>query len=295
MWGKIKIIKYSKIWLTFSFLLVLSAIFSLIMFKLNFSIDFTGGSVLSVKMEKSPPLFEIRQTLGGLNIPEINIRSQADNVYVFRTSLLSEEQHQKIIEVLVKKFGKVEDLRFESIGPLIGNELKKKSLYAVAVASVMIIVYLALAFKKATGFVSSWSFGVIAVIALLHDLIITMGVFAVLGKFLGVTIDSLFVTALLTILGYSVHDTIVIFNRIKENLSKYAGKFSDIVDKSIQQTMTRSIHTSLTTLLPLASIYVFGGESIRFFALALIIGIIVGTYSSIFVAPPLLVIWQKRK
>ncbi len=294
MWEKIKIIKYSKIWLGLSLLLVSLAVLFLVLYKLNFGIDFTGGSILVVKIEKSPAISEIKQTLVLLNIPEFNI-VQSDDVYTFRTAELSEEQHQKVLEILREKFGKVEDLRFEAIGPVIGKELKKKSLYAVIVASVMIIVYLALAFRKASGIVSSWVFGIIAVVALIHDLLITMGIFSILGKFWGITIDSLFVTALLTILGYSVHDTIVIFNRIKENLGRYSGKFSDIVDKSIQQTMTRSLNTSLTTLLPLFTIYFFGGESIRFLALALIIGIIVGTYSSIFLAPPILVIWQKRK
>jgi preprotein translocase subunit SecF len=194
---------------------------------------------------------------------------------------------------LQEKFGSINEVRFDSIGPVIGKELQRKAVIAIILVLAGIIVYLAYAFRKITGgLVSSWAFGVNAILALIHDVLITIGFFAILGYFFKVEIDTLFVTALLTVIGFSVHDTIVVFDRIREGLKKHYGEvFENIVNNSINETIVRSINTSFTTLLVLVALYIFGGETIRYFALALIFGIIVGTYSSIFVASPLLLIW----
>lgn len=199
---------------------------------------------------------------------------------------------------------------FESIGPTVGRELMQRSVYAVLAVLAAIIIYIAWAFRKVSQPVASWKYGVAAVIALTHDVLIPIGIFAVLGRFLGVEVDILFVTALLTILGFSVHDTIVVFDRIRENLAhsrhrispparggdrEGEGGFEEIVNISVNQTVRRSINTSMTAFLALAAIFLFGGETIKYFVLALMLGIIFGTYSSIFIASPILVVWNNWK
>ncbi|MBI2637183.1 MAG: protein translocase subunit SecF [Parcubacteria group bacterium] len=189
----------------------------------------------------------------------------------------------------------VSEDRFESIGPTIGQELKQKSIYAIIAVIVAIVLYIAWAFRKVSEPVSSWKYGVSAIVALIHDVAIPTGAFAVLGRFAGVEVDILFITALLTILGFSVNDTIVVFDRTRENLARdhHRHDFDWIVNQSVNETMRRSVYTSLTVFMVLAAIYLYGGESIKNFALALGIGVVFGTYSSIFLASPLLVVWEK--
>lgn len=185
--------------------------------------------------------------------------------------------------------------RFESIGPIIGEELKQKSIYAIIAVIIAIVLYIAWAFRKVSEPVSSWKYGISAIVALVHDVAIPTGAFAVLGRFAGIEIDILFITALLTILGFSVNDTIVVFDRTRENLARdhHRHEFSFLVNQSVNETMRRSVYTSLTVLMVLAAIYFYGGESIKNFSLALIIGVVFGTYSSIFLASPLLVAWER--
>ncbi len=185
--------------------------------------------------------------------------------------------------------------RFDSIGPVIGQELKQKTIYAIIIALIAIIAYIAWAFRHVSKPISSWKYGVIAILTLFHDVIITIGIFVFLGKYFSVEINAPFVAAIMTILGYSVNDTIVVFDRVRENLKNYSGDFSGVVNKSVQQTLIRSIYTSTTTLLVLFSLYFFGGETIKDFVLALIIGISIGTYSSIFLASPMLAALEKIK
>ncbi len=187
----------------------------------------------------------------------------------------------------------VTELRFETVGPSIGKELQSKSIWAILVVVIAIILYIAWSFRKVSYPVTSWKYGIVAIIALLHDILITLGVFVFLGKFWGVEVNTPFVAALLTILGYSVNDTIVIFDRIRENLHRYEGEFEEIVDKSVVETIRRSVNTALTTELVLLAILFFGGTTIHDFVLTLVVGIFLGTYSSIFIASPVLVIWQK--
>ena len=189
----------------------------------------------------------------------------------------------------------LEELRFDSVGPTIGRELKSRSLTAIVIVLLAIVLYIAWAFRKVSKPVASWKYGMAANIALFHDVLITLGVFSVLGHFYGVEINSSFVAAILTVLGYSVNDTIVVFDRIRENLPKSDKDFEGTVNDSVNQTITRSINTSLTTLLVLLAILFFGGATIRSFVLALSIGVFIGTYSSIFLASPVLVVWEKMK
>jgi preprotein translocase subunit SecF len=207
-----------------------------------------------------------------------------------------EEQHNALIASFDEQFGESwrED-RFETVGPSISTELREKTFYAIGVVVIAIILYIAWAFRSVSEPVRSWKFGVSAIGALVHDVIIPTGIFAVLGRFAGVEVDILFVTALLTILGFSVNDTIVTFDRIRENLLKRKhDSFELIVNDSVNQTITRSINTSVTTLLALLAVYIFGGDTTRTFILTLMIGVVVGTYSSLFLASPLLVEWYKR-
>ncbi len=189
----------------------------------------------------------------------------------------------------------IEELRFDSVGPSIGQDLKQKSVYAIFLVIIAIVIYVAWAFRKVSKPVASWKYGAAAVIALFHDVLITIGVFVILGRFYGIEINSPFVAAILTVLGYSVNDTIVVFDRIRENLPRSDEDFEGTVNTSVNQTISRSINTSLTTILVLVAIILFGGASIRDFVLALTIGIFVGTYSSIFLASPVLVIWEKMR
>ncbi len=185
------------------------------------------------------------------------------------------------------------ELRFDAVGPSIGEELKRKSIYAIIFVLIAIILYIAWAFRKVSKPVASWKYGLAAIAALFHDVLITVGVFVILGKYFGVEVNAPFIVALLTVLGYSVNDSIVVFDRIRENLPKSDEDFENTINTSVNQTITRSINTSLTTLIVLLSIVFFGGATIKSFALALSIGIFIGTYSSIFLASPLLVVWEK--
>lgn len=215
--------------------------------------------------------------------------------YIIRLEPMTEEEHQTVLAHLAEQVGPAEELRFDSIGPVIGSELRSKALWAIGAALILILIYIAWAFRKVSEPVASWKYGVLTIIAALHDLIIPIGVFAVLGAVLGYQIDTAFVAALLTILGYSINDTIVVFDRTRENLANLTSseKFESVVNRSVNQTLSRSVNTSITTLLALVAVFLFGGDTIQHFALALIMGIISGTYSSIFLASPLLVAWEK--
>ncbi len=280
----------------------MAAIVSLLIWGLKPSIDFTGGSLMEIKFNtERPAIDQIQSGLSDLNLGELRVQPAGDRNIILRFKTVDEETHQKILSQLKSKFKDVKndsgpvliEERFESIGPIIGKELARKAWMAIVLASIAIILYIAFAFRKVSKPVESWKYGIAAVIALIHDILIVVGLFAILGHFAGFEVDSLFITALLTILGFSVHDTIVVFDRTRENLAKhYSADFEEVVNDSINQTIARSINTSLSTLLVLIALYFLGGKTIANFALALIVGIIVGTYSSIFVASPLVVTWH---
>ncbi|MFH1662007.1 MAG: protein translocase subunit SecF [Candidatus Falkowbacteria bacterium] len=287
-----KIIQKRKIWLTISGFLVGLSIISLAVFGLNFGIDFTGGSLLEVRYENNrPDINLVKEKVADIDLESLVVQPVDENGMILRFKDISEEKHQEILT----KLENPEELRFDSVGPSIGQELKRKSIYAILAVLIAIVVYIAWAFRKVSKPVQSWKFGVAAIIALFHDVIITMGVFAVLGEFMSIEINTPFVAAILTVLGYSVNDTIVVFDRIRENLPKSEEDFEGTINTSVNQTIVRSINTSLTTLLVLLSIFFFGGVTIRDFVLALSTGVFIGTYSSIFLASPILVVWEKIK
>lgn len=279
-------------------MLVAASIAALSVWGLRLGIDFTGGSLMEVVFSGVRPApEEIRAALETLGIGSVAAQPTGDNGLIMRFRDVDEATHQKILTELSRLQSpdfRFTEKRFDAIGPVIGAELYRRSLTALALAVVAIVGYIAWAFRHISKPVASWKYGVAAVIALVHDIAIPAGAFAVLGRFSGIEIDILFITALLTVLGFSVHDTIVVFDRIRENLRimKRPEPYVETVNRSISQTLARSLFTSLTVLLVLAAVFFFGGASTRHFTLALIIGIIAGTYSSIFVASPLLIIWH---
>jgi preprotein translocase subunit SecF len=279
-----KIIKYRNYFIAFSGTLTLIAILLWIMWGLNLGIDFTGGSLLEVQYAKDrPAITDVQAQLADLNLKGLKIQSSGDLGYIFRFQDTGEEMHQKVMTKLegsvstdnnlkVDSSGNakinvvtanantnVTEVRFESVGPSIGAELKTKAFYAIILVVISIIIYIAIAFRKVSYPISSWKYGVAAIIALVHDIFVTIGIFVILGKFFGFEVNTPFVAALLTILGYSVNDTIVVFDRVRENLHKYEGEFEEIVEKSIWETMARSINTIVTVELALLALLIFGG------------------------------------
>ncbi|MBU1165025.1 protein translocase subunit SecF [Patescibacteria group bacterium] len=293
----IKIIEKRKTWFIISGIMVLVSILVLILWGLNFGIDFTGGSLLEVSFytEEVPSAESVVASLRTLEIGEVEVQPIGRENMILRFREVDENTHQSVMQSLKESFGAgIEERRFDSIGPSIGEELKKKSIWATLIVIIAIISYIAWVFRKVSKPVASWKYGIIAVIALMHDVIIVLGLFAILGKIYSVEIDTAFVAAILTILGYSVNDTIVVFDRTRENLAKHVeDEFEPTVERSVKEIITRSINTSFTTLIVLFSILIFGGSSIRNFVLALIFGVGIGTYSSIFLASPLLVVANK--
>ena len=303
-----KIIQRRKIWLTLSTVLVVASIVALALWGLKFGIDFTGGSLLEVRFNTNNlTASEVKEKLQDMDLGSLVVQPTENQTMLLRFQDTSDQARRDILDKLnavasstpqtatSTLSANAEALRFDSIGPSIGQELKSKAVNAIFIVLVIIILYIALAFQKVSKPVSSWKYGIIAIIALFHDVLITLGVFAVLGKFLNIEINTAFVAAILTVLGYSVNDTIVVFDRIRENLPKSHEDFEHTINRSVNQTLTRSINTSATTLIVLLAILFFGGNTIKDFILALSIGVFVGTYSSIFLASPLLVVWEKFK
>jgi preprotein translocase subunit SecF len=298
----IDIIGKRKIWYGISGALFVASLAALLLWGLRLGIDFTGGSILELEFTASRPVAgDAAATFDSLDLPGAMTQQVGDRGLLVRTKSLDEEKHQAVLATLRERFKTADDARvfeersFESIGPTIGAELQRKAFGGIAMVLVAIILYIAFAFRKVSAPVASWKYGVSAVLALFHDVIIPTGIFAALGHYLGYEVDTLFVTAILTVLGFSVHDTIVVFDRIRENLVRRVGAtFEETVNLSVNTTISRSINTSVTVLLVLLAVYFFGGASTKNFVLVLILGISFGTYSSIFIASPLLVEWYRR-
>ncbi len=291
---KVNIIGYSKVWLALSGTVVGLSVLFIAIFGLNFGIDFTGGSLLEIHGITSS-VEEVRKAVADEG-HEATVQQSDTGAYFVRLSPITEEEHQKVLAAITKISPKAEETKFDSVGPTIGNELKRASVIALVVLLVAIGSYIAWAFRKVSYPVKSWKYGVVTMVAAFHDVIIPMGAFAILGKAFGYQVDTAFVAAMLTILGYSINDTIVVLDRTRENLfrHRYADQtFGEIVNTSIIETLARSLNTTFATILPLVAIFFLGGETTRPFVLALIIGIFSGAYSSIFVASPLLVAMQK--
>lgn len=279
----------------FSLIIILPGLYYLLTSGLRLGIDFTGGALIEYRFNQNVDINNLRQEIIKDGIEVGSISDTGNNTYIIRTKPLEQEKINSLKINLSKQFGLVDERRVENVGPLIGAELTQKALFALFISSLGIILYIAFSFRKVPRPASSWRFGIAAVVALIHDVLVVVGIFAILGKFLKVEVDILFVTALLTVIGFSVHDTIVVFDRIRENLLKNIGKkFIDVANLSVVQTLGRSLNTSLTVVFVLLALLLFGGETIRWFTVALLIGIISGTYSSIFNATALLVWWEER-
>lgn len=296
MYNIISKTKYAYI---FSGTLVVFSIASLFVWGLKFGIDFTGGTLMEVKFENAlPENQELEENLKDLDLKSLIIQPSGNNSVLFRYASEDDTTNQNVMKVLEEKYPGAAQQRVDFINSSVSKELKNKSLTAIFWAVAGIMAYIAWAFRKVSRPVESWKYGAGAVIALIHDILITVGVFSILGHFFGIEVGIPFIAALLTILGFSVHDTIVVYDRMRENLIRSTGKekFPEIVNRSLNETLVRSINTSLTVIITLLAIYIFGGESIKYFALALLVGVTFGTYSSIFIASALLVTiynWQK--
>lgn len=285
------IITNRKVFYIIAAILVGASLISVFAKGLNYSIDFKGGTIIEVDYEADRPSREyILEALKPLDLSE-SVRETGEKGFLIRSKAISNEERILVTNILKG----AEIKRFDSIGPVLGREAARSALASIILVLVVIVLFIAYAFRHVSKPISSWQYGFVAIIALVHDVIIPLGVFA----FFGYEIDTLFITALLVILGFSIHDTIVVFDRVRENLThRNKETFTEIVGNSISQTFARSINTSLTTLLALVALYIYGGEATHKFALALLIGIAAGTYSSIFIGSPLLVTiekWQNRK
>ena len=259
-------------------------------FGLNPGIDFTGGSILELEYQGPRPSDSaIKESLSDLGT--IYVQPSGQSGVIIRMKNIDENTHQSILQTLSDGY-EFEERRFESIGPTIGRELKDKTKILVVIALFSIVLYISFAFRKVQRPIKSWQYGIASLIALFHDVLIPLGVFSVLGKLYDVQVTIPVVAALLTVLGYSINNTVVVFDRIRENLIRRVGAtFEETTNKSLNQTLARCINTSVTTLLVLLAIFFFGGSTLKFFALALIIGIAAGTYSSMFLVGPILVAW----
>jgi len=302
------IIKNRKIFYTFSALLIIISIVSLFVWKLELGIDFKGGSVVEIRyVDARPEVSVIKQNISDLaqtiSLGNYVLQPVGDSDFSLKSRLVSDIERQQIENAFSNNGTiKTELKKVNSIGPLIGKEAAQKAIVSIILVILCIVLFITFAFRHVSKPVQSWKYGLMAIIALAHDVIIPTGVFSILGHFKGYEVDTLFVTALLVILGFSIHDTIVVYDRIRENLKNSISQndkkdFETIVGESVSQTFVRSINTSMTTILALVVLYFLGPEATQHFSLALIIGVAIGTYSSIFIASALLVTiekWQKQ-
>ncbi|MDB5187778.1 MAG: Protein-export rane protein SecF [Candidatus Kaiserbacteria bacterium] len=277
-------------------LIIAASIASFAFFGLRFGIDFTGGTLAQVTYNGArPDSLVLTQSLDTLGLKDISIRASGDHDYIIRSDTLTEIERTNLPKALsIEDKYPVTVSQLDEIGPTIGAELRAKALWALVLVLLCILLFIAYAFRQVSKPVSSWVYGLIALVTLVHDVIVPIGFFAILGHYTGAAVDTLFVTAVLTVLGFSIHDTIVVFDRVRENLrinseANRKESFTETAGRALNQTFVRSINTSLTVLFTLLVLYVYGPASTHDFALTLLVGIIAGTYSSIFLATPLLV------
>jgi preprotein translocase subunit SecF len=295
------VIKNRKIFLALSGLFVLGALFLVFIDGLKFGIEFKGGSLMEVEyVDERPEINLINSEVEKLSFGEFLVQPTEEKGVFIKTRNLQEDERVSLVSALSFDGQKeIVEKSFTSIGPSVGRELERKSLIALIVVSIAIILFIAYTFRAVSKPVSSWKYGIIAIITLLHDVIIATGAFALMGKLMGAEVDTLFVVALLTILGLSVNDTIVVFDRVRENLSrKVSEDFKVVVGKSLDETFTRSINTSVSTIIVLIALFIWGPETTKVFAMTLAVGMFFGSYSSVFLASPLLVLFeslQKKK
>ncbi len=287
-----KLMRFKIIYFVISLLILIPSTVSLIIYGVKPAIDFTGGALLEISITANEGIdvneTSIRETIGSEY--EIHaIQQTGQGTSLLRTKSLTQEEKQKLIGKIQNELGEIEERRFETVGPTIGKELLTKTVTATVIASIFILLFVAYRFKEI-------KYGVCAIVAMFHDTVILLGMFSLLGHFANVEVDTLFVTAVLTTLSFSVHDTIVVYDRIRESLRRYPkASFEDIVNLSVAETLGRSLNNSMTIIFMLVSLFLMGGVTIHWFVLALLIGTIAGTYSSTFTAAPLLVVWENLK
>jgi preprotein translocase subunit SecF len=295
------ILKHKKIFIGISSALVVASLALLAVFGVNVGIDFKGGALTEVVyVSERPPQNEVNASLSELDLGSVLIQPTGEKGYIIKTRDLSDPEHALLLKALSQDGAEqLTELSFNSVGPAVGKELARKAIFSVVLVSLTIICFIAFVFRKVSEPVSSWKYGIIAIVTLLHDVIIPAGLFVLLSHFRGAELDTLFVVAVLTILGLSLSDTIVIFDRIRENLRDHTSRskvqFSEIVGKSLEQSYVRSISTSLTVILVLLALFFFGPVSTKYFALMLTAGMFFGTYSSIFLASPLLALVEEHQ
>ena len=284
--------KFKWLYFLLSALVLVPGIVSLILFGLKPAIDFTGGSLLELKFKDTEILRyeDIKRAVEKMGLEVLSVQASGENQILIRLQPIEKEQAEEIKSIIKEKFEQEpEEVRFETIGPTLGKELIRKTIWAIVLAAGFIMAYVAWRFKDA-------KFGVCAILAMFHDTFILLGSFSLLGHFLGIEIDTLFVTAVLTILSFSVHDTVVVYDRIRESQKLLPkASFVDLVNKAVTETLSRSVNNSMTIIFMLIALLLLGGTTIKWFVAALLIGTIAGTYSSTFTAAPLLVVWEKLK
>lgn len=294
----IDIISQKKIYFTISAILVVVSLAFFFIFGLNLGIDFTGGSLMEMTIKEQIDNNRIEKIIedSKLDIKSVRVQKTDKNNFIIKTSYLGKETHNELAELLNDKLTGFEEIKFEDVGPTVGKDLQGKAIWSVIVAALGIILYIWWAFRSLPSGASSFQFGVSAIVALLHDVLIVVGVFSLLGHFFtSIVVDSYFIVALLTVMGFSVHDTIVVFDRLRENLIEEGSEeFERVANESVNQTLVRSINTSLTLLIVLLSMYFLAGGGIQNFILALTVGVVVGAYSSIFVASPFVSWWHNK-
>ena len=302
----LNVIKHRKIPFAISGALFVASVVILATLGLKPGIDFTGGSLIEVSFSgERPDVTQMQESVAPLDYGSVLVQPSDDDSMILKMRFLTEDEHQAVLSAVRGSFeseeNRVLEERVDTIGPAVSSHLRSRAINAGIFVVIAIILYVAYAFRKVSETVKSWKYGMAAIVELIHDVTIVMAVFALLGHYMGVEVDIPFVVALLTILGYSVNDTIVVFDRVRENLLHDGpGRFAQTVNDGVNDSFVRSMNTSITTLLVLFALFLFGGATIKYFALALIIGIASGTYSSIFLASPLLVVWnnmaeKKRK
>lgn len=290
---------YRKWWYLFSILIILPGLICLVFKGLDLGIDFTGGTIWEIQFDQSVTTEQVKSVLAEYGVSESIVQtSSADgvdsNVAIIRMEEMAtpSELKTQLTQALTNQIGSFTELQISTVGSSVSDQIASRSILAIAVASVGILMYIAFAFRNTQ---QPLRYGAAAIIGMLHDVLLVIGVFSILGWLFDVQVDALFVTAILTVIGFSVHDTIVVFDRIRENLAKQTDPtFEGIVNHSLAQTVVRSVNTSLTVVLTLLALFLFGGESTRTFVLALLIGVISGTYSSIFNASQILVSWEEH-
>lgn len=291
----INFLKYRKFYYVLSGILFLGSLASLLVFGLNLGIDFKGGTILELEFEIRPESSQIQEVLAGFDLGEVIIQPAGERDLILRFKDIDEKAHQEIISKL-SEISNVEEIRFENIGPTISKEMRSKTISLILFSVLAMFIYMIVVFRTIPPPVSGWQFGVVSTITLFFDILVPLGLLAFLGKFYNVQFTIPIVTALLAILGYTMNDKVIVLDRTRENLLQGSEtNFEGVVNKSLNQILSRSLSTGSCSLFILLILFLLGGETLKYFALTLFVGILVGTYSSLFLASPILVTWLSRK